>query len=178
MFGFLIGIAGKAVGYLLLNPSSIANTDARDALVGLFGMFKTLVTFLQALLGDEMVAWKKAGPNVIAGGKGIGDLAFHELYAWERLLKVILPGSQRWQQYNTRHYVNPKFSRIWNYLTKLNRDVGQLFRWRWSYVNPRLAELSKFRRFMLGWPIHTLAILHNWLVQPVRFARWATPVRP
>lgn len=176
MWGFILVTVGRAIVGSLTNPSSITDTTVRDDLVGIISAFKVLVSFLQTLFGDEMVAWRKAGPNVVAGGKGIGDLGYHELYAWNRLLKVILPGSQRWQQYNTRHYVNPKFARIWNYLTRINREVGQLFHWRARYVNPRLAELSRFRRFMLGWPIRTLAVVHNWLVQPWRFARWATPV--
>lgn len=176
MWGFLLNAAGNAVAFLLANPSNVTSTDVRDGVVGIITSIKLLVAFLQALFADEMTAWKKAGPNVVDGGKGIGDLAYHEEYAWDRLLHTILPGSQRWQQYNTRQYAGPRFDRIWRFLVVLDKRTKFFAKWRTSYVNPTLAEWTRFRRFYFTWPNDTVAILHNWLTQPARFAKWATPV--
>jgi hypothetical protein len=176
VWGFILRGVANAIGFSLANPSNIANTNIRDATVGLYAALQTLANFLQALFGDEMTAWRKAGPNVVAGGKGIGDLAYHELYAWERLLRTILPGSLRWMTFSMHKYVDPKFGRVWKFLRVLDNRTKSLDKWRAHYVNPTLREWTRFRRFYFTWPNDTIRTVHNWLLQPWRFARWATPV--
>ena len=176
MWGWIAQVVTQAAGFFFNSSGGLTNTDAKDAVVGVYSGLQSLSNFLQALLGNEMTAWKKAGPQVVDGGRGLGNLAFNELYAWNRLLNRILPGSVRWTIYSVHHYVDPKFGRIWNLLGRINREVGQLFRWRHGYVNPTLAEWTRWRRWFYTWPAPTLATVHNWLRQPWRFAKWATPV--
>ena len=176
MWGFVVSVAEKAAGFFFGGASSVTDTTVKDAVIGLYAGLQSLANFLQTLLGYEKTAWDKAGPQVVAGGRGLGNLAFNELFAWTRLLHTILPGSLSWLWGFVWRWGTPKFQRIWRYLAVLNRRVSFLLRWRLGYVNPTLAEWTRFRRFYFTWPNRTVRRVHDWFQRPRLFAEWATPV--
>lgn len=175
MWGWIAAVAEKAVGVFFGSAGDVANTTVQDATVGIYSMVQALSNFLQQLLGDEMTAWRKAGPNIRAGGLGLGNLAWNDLYAWNRLLHTIIPRSLQYLNGQVHEWAGPKFTRIWRYLALLNRRVWFLIGWQHHWAGPWIKNWIRWRRWFYTWPNRTLVHVHNWLLNPHLFATWATP---
>lgn len=135
--------------------------------------------FLQDILGSERGAWLFAKPQIIGGAWGLGQLAYNERQAWERLLGVIIPNSLKWLDGHTHQWVDPALGRLWHELTKFeNFQYGwdtATANWANHWVDP---NLSHWIQWFDDWHTRVETVSQtwwDWLHHPDQFGNWGAP---
>jgi hypothetical protein len=177
--GLLASAAGRAIGFLLGSSGGASNTDLRDALVQVWGIFEQVVQWAEDIFKAEKSAWDSAAGDINTGAEGLGQVAYNEMVAWQHLLTVILPNTVRWTVGNIHAWADEKYGAaidgIDAFMRQAGPDIAALKDWRKYTADP---DLKAWVDFVTWWNKDAAQPILRWIDfsgNPGDFANWATP---